>query len=452
MISTPDLLVGVARLTALISIEKGTMTLTQGSLWPYLPTFERLALALAVGLMIGLERERRGKEAGLRTFSFASLLGALGGLLGTSYALLALALLGVLTVMLNVGELKTTGRTELTTSAALLVTGFAGVLCGLGHTLTPTAVAVVTSALLAWKERLAGFSIGLTEAELRSAILMGILAFVIYPALPSGTVDPWHVLDLRLAWTTVILIAGIGFTNYVLWKLYGARGIELTGFLGGLVNSSVTAAELANRHLESLGQLSNVAYRGIMLATAAMVLRNAVLLAILAPKVLFATALPLVAMFAASLGLAYIRWQDLAQSNASDAPTLRLESPFSLRSALKFGLLFLALQVAGTIAQTFLGQFGFYGVSLIGGLLSSASAVASAGTLASHAALPVLVAGIGALIATFASVLINLLLVVRVAPMSKLVWRLTWALGVTGALGVVGVWLQSVVMNRFFVG
>ena len=70
---------------------------------------------------------------------------------------------------------------ELTTSAALLVTGFIGVLAGQGHTFTPVTVAIATAALLACKERLAGFSLGLTETELRSAILLAILAFIVYP-------------------------------------------------------------------------------------------------------------------------------------------------------------------------------------------------------------------------------------------------------------------------------
>src|SRR5215510_4968779 len=211
-----------------------TLPLTE---WPYLPTLVRLALALAIGLFVGVERERRGKESGLRTFGFAALLGGLGGLLGDHFALLSLSLLGVLIVFLNLHTLRTDQGTELTTSAALLVIGFAGVLCGQGHTLTPTAIAVLTAALLAWKEPLAGFSLGLSDVELRSAILLGMLAFVVYPALPPGTVDPWGVVEPRTAWVTVILIAGISFVNYILWKLYGAHGIELTGFLGGLVNS-----------------------------------------------------------------------------------------------------------------------------------------------------------------------------------------------------------------------
>src|SRR5262245_61247171 len=89
--------------------------------------------------------------------------------------------------------------------------GFAGVLCGRGHTVTLTAVGVLTSALLAWKERLAGFSVGLTEPEPRSAILLGIVALVVYPVLPPGPIDPWHVVELRVAWMTVIRIAGMGF-------------------------------------------------------------------------------------------------------------------------------------------------------------------------------------------------------------------------------------------------
>src|SRR5690349_7817483 len=109
-----------------------------GTPGPYLPTLARLALALGLGLLIGIERERRRKEAGLRTFTFASLLGAVGGLLGDSFALLALGLLGVLLILLNLETIRTGEGAEITTSAALLVTGFVGVLCGRGQAFTPT--------------------------------------------------------------------------------------------------------------------------------------------------------------------------------------------------------------------------------------------------------------------------------------------------------------------------
>jgi uncharacterized membrane protein (DUF4010 family) len=164
---------------------------TPAPTFPYLPTLLRLALALALGLFVGLERERRGKEAGLRTFGLAALLGGLGGLRGEAYALLGLGLLGILVVFLNWATLREGEGLELTTSAALLVMGFIGVLAGQGHTFTPVTVAIATAALLAWKERLAGFSLGLTEPELRSAILRAILAFIVYPVLPEAPPDPW---------------------------------------------------------------------------------------------------------------------------------------------------------------------------------------------------------------------------------------------------------------------
>jgi len=95
--------------------------------WPYLEILVRLALSLALGLLIGLERERRGKEAGLRTFGFICLLGALGGSLGTAFSLLVLGLVGLLVVFLNIQTLRADEGTELTTSAAMLVTCMAGI-------------------------------------------------------------------------------------------------------------------------------------------------------------------------------------------------------------------------------------------------------------------------------------------------------------------------------------
>ena len=133
------------------------------------------------------------------------LLGALGGSLGTPYAVVILVLVGVLTVMLNIQTLLAGNGTELTTSVAMLVTCVAGILCGQGHNIAPAAVMVGATALLAWKERLAGFSTGLTEGELRSALLLAILAIVIYPALPVGNVGPLGLVAPRAAWVTVIV-------------------------------------------------------------------------------------------------------------------------------------------------------------------------------------------------------------------------------------------------------
>lgn len=423
--------------------------LSQLPSWPYLPTLARLTLALAIGLFIGIERERRRKEAGLRTFAFASLIGAIGGLLGESYSLIALSLVGLLVIFLNIETIRTDEGAEITTSAALLVTGFIGILAGHGHTFTPTALGIATAALLAWKEPLAGFSHAVTESELRSAILLAILAFVAYPLLPEGSIDPWGLIQPRPAWITVVLIAALGFTNYVLLKLYGARGIELTGFLGGLVNSTVTVTELTQRASAYDGALVQVTYRGVILATAAMLVRNAVILGLLAPAALFASSFPLTLML---IGVGFaLRFQpkpapeELSHQGNEREPTLpTLESPFSLTSALKFGLIFLGLEIAGGFGQRLLGQVGFYAVSLLGGAVSSASAVGSAANLTVAGTLTPEIAAMGAVLASAMSALVNLPLVARLGKDRLLTTRVAWALSgivLLGAVGAIAQWL-----------
>jgi uncharacterized membrane protein (DUF4010 family) len=406
--------------------------------WPYLQILVRLALSLALGLLIGLERERRGKEAGLRTFGFICLLGAMGGSLGVAFSLLILALVGMLAVLLNVQTLRAGQGTELTTSAAMLVTCMSGILCGQGHTISPAAVMVIATALLAWKERLAGFSMGLTEGEMRSALLLAILAIVIYPALPVGAVGPWHLIEPRAAWVTVILIAGIGFVNYILWKLYGERGTELAGFLGGLVNSNFTVIELSSRVRQGSTAFVDSAYRGILLATTAMVVRNASLLLILAPVALFESMAAFVLMLAAGSTLVLWSYHRRDQQSKEEPASIDLDLPFSLPLALKYGIVFLVLHIVGGLAQRQFGDVGFYFVTVVGGLMSSASAVAAAATLASQGSISPTVAGTGALLASFTSIAFSLSFVMRTHNRA-LVARLASAMLCVALAGVVGV-------------
>jgi uncharacterized membrane protein (DUF4010 family) len=405
--------------------------------WPYLDILVRLALATALGLLIGLERERRGKEAGLRTFAFIALLGSMGGALGDNYAIVILVLVGVLAVVLNAQSMRAGQGAELTTSAAMLVTCTAGIMCGLGHTISPAAVMVIATALLAWKERLAGFSMGLTEGELRSAVLLAILAIVIYPALPRGSIGPWNLIEPRAAWVTVILIAGIGFVNYILWKLYGAKGTEISGFLGGLVNSNFTVIELSSRVKTATGQLVDTAYRGILLATTAMLARNATLLLILAPAALVSSLAAFALMFAASAVLVLMSYRGHKTQPPLAASELKLEAPFSLPVALKYGFVFLLLHVLGGVMQREFGELGFYFVSVVGGLMSSASAVAAAATLASHGDLSPTIAGRGALLASFTSIAFSLSFVWR-SGNRLLLSRLAMGMVVVAVAGLAG--------------
>ena len=409
--------------------------------WPYSQILMRMALGLSLGLLIGLERERRRKEAGVRTFGFIGLLGTMGGALGHGFGLLAVTVTGMLALLLNWSSLRSQQGTELTTAAAMLVTAMAGVLCGQGHTLTPAAVMVSATALLAWKERLADFSMGVSESEVRSALLLAILAIVIYPALPIGPVGPWGLVEPRAAWITVILIAGIGFFNYVLWKLYGTRGAELSGFFGGLVNSNFTVIEVAARVRELGESFSGTAYRSIVLATSAMLARNVTLLLLLAPTVLVGAMLPLLLMFSMAAVLVAIS-QLLRRSTVGVAPEMQMELPFSLGQALKYGAIFLMLHIVGALTQRQFGDAGFYFVSVVGGLLSSASAVAAAATLATQGAVSPEVAGVGAVLASFTSMAFSLSFVLR-SGNGGLIRRVVLAVALIAAAGSLGLALNS---------
>jgi len=418
---------------------EGAALLPSGS-WPYTQILMRLALGLALGLLIGLERERRGKEAGLRTFGFICLLGTIGGALGVAYGLATLALTGLLVAILNISSLRANQGTELTTSAAMMVTAMAGILCGLGQTIAPAAVMVIATALLAWKERLADLSTGFSEGEIRSAILLAVLAIVIYPALPEGAVGPWRLVEPRTAWVAVILIAGIGFFNYVLWKMYGTRGTELSGFFGGLINSNFTVIELVERVREVGAAYVGTAYRGIVLAIGAMIVRNAALLLILAPLALVRAFSAFVLMLGVGGLLVALSQRRGRQSEAGTPAEIHLDMPFSLPQALKYGVIFMLLHALGALTQREFGDAGFYFVSIAGGLLSSASAVAAAAALAAQGSIAPATAGVGAVLASFTSVVFSLSFVLR-SRSAALIRRLALSMLCIAVAGLAGLLL-----------
>jgi uncharacterized membrane protein (DUF4010 family) len=139
----------------------------------------------------------------------------------------------------------------------------------------------------------------------------------------------------------------------------------------------------------------------------------------------------------------------LPESAVPAGPPLRLESPFSLQSALKFGLVFLVLHAAGTVAQRWLGPLGFYAVSIAGGLVSSSSAVASAASLSVHDGVTPVEAGIGAVLASLSSAFISLPLLARVAGQPRLTRRVAGALGLISAAGAIGAALQVMGTHSF---
>src|SRR5580658_471041 len=216
----------------------------------------RLALSIGVGLFVGFEREWSRKDTGVRSFAITALLGTLSALVGGTFAVVSLATVGLLIIFANVRNLMRDQNPEITTSASLVVTAVLGVLIGQGHLFTPVAAAILLTLILSLKTEFSTFAIGLRPEEIRSAVLLGLLGFVIYPVLPNRFLDPYELINPREAWVTVMLVAGIGFVNYVLLRIYGNRGLYYTALLGGLVNSTATVAELSTKLAQEDGLVS----------------------------------------------------------------------------------------------------------------------------------------------------------------------------------------------------
>ncbi|RLM95936.1 MgtC/SapB family protein [Haloarcula sp. Atlit-7R] len=378
---------------------------------PIQTTVFRILLAGALGMFLGLEREWSQKSAGVRTFALISLLAAVFTLV-ESQALLVVG--GVLVIvqgiLLAVQGLLGSAEEEglsLTTSVSMLVAYGIGALVAQGFILEGVSVAVFSSLLLVLKRELHSLAWGLTREELRSATEFAIIAFVIYPLLPSEPVElPSGLVDvtveLRVIWLMVVFVAGIGIVNYAIVQTYGGRGIAVTGFFGGLASSTAVVGTMLD-HVRQRPDATSYAVAAILLADAAMALRNLLITVFFTVErgVLVEAVVPLGAVIVGSVVVAAYT------ADWSETVEMGLESPFSLRNALAFGGVFLLVVVAGGFAETQFGTAGLYVTSALSGLVSSAGATTSAVLLYRGGAIDGPTAMVAILIATAASIMIK---------------------------------------------
>lgn len=391
----------------------------------------KVALSTGIGLLVGLEREWAQKEMGVRTFAITGLLGMLAMLLATPLFFACLGAVLLMVGFLNVQSLLKDRSLELTTSICLVVIFVLGALVGRDHYFTAATSAIAVMLLLAWKSELERFADALRPEEIRSAVLLGLLSVVIYPLLPNQFVDRWQLVNPREAWVIVVVIAGIGFLNYVLLRLYSNRGIYYAAALGGLVNSTAAVAELSALFRGRGEGWNRQALAALLLTNVAMFVRNGVLLGIFAPAAIGAAVIPLVLMAAASVLLTWPRDDEAA----GPMPPLQLTSPVSLARVLKFGVLFLALSASGTLAQRHLGSMGFLVVAVAGGLVSSASTTATAAALAAAGKLSPATAGVATILTSMSSAVVNMPLVYQQTQQRSLTRRLA---GMTATIVMVG--------------
>lgn len=401
----------------------------------------RLVLAGALGLFLGLEREWSGKPAGIRTFSLISLLAAVFTVLGGPLLLAV----GALSVLVQGALLAGRGLTDgeaglsLTTTVSMLVAYGVGALVTAGYVIEGVTVAVLSSLLLTLKRELHRFAGGLSREELRSTIEFAILAFVVYPLLPVGTVSLEAsgvavAIEPRVIWLLVVTVAAIGIVNYAVVKQYGGRGVAVTGFFGGLASSTAVVGTMLDQ-LRRKPAAAPYALAAILLADAAMALRN--LLIVLAftltgPQPLLAGAvLPLGAVIVGSVVVA------ATSADWGERVEFDLDSPFSLRNSLAFGAIFAAIVVAGGLAQSEFGAAGFFVTAVLSGLVSSAGVTASTVSLYRTGDVAADTAVIAILLATTASIVVKAALTAA-GPDRRFAYRVTaWSTVLVASTGIV---------------
>ena len=401
----------------------------------------KLAISVGIGMLVGLEREWSQKDLGVRTFALAAMTGTISVLSSPTTA--AISFGGILLIVLLTGmrSIREGKSIETTTSVAVILTFVLGILVGQGHHYTPVAAAIVMTTLLYLKPALIHFAGGLQVGEVRGAVLLGLLAFVIYPVLPNYAIDPWGLLNPREAWLTVVIIAALGFANYVLLKLYSSRGLYYSALLGGMVNSTATIAELAGFLRNSEGNPMALAVIVDFLTIVAMFVRNLLILAIFARTAVESAILPLTVMTLAAFGCIVQQ----RRREARLAGELKLSSPLQLSKVLKFGLIFVAIEVMGNLGQRYLGHFGFLLVSVVGGLVSSASTAGAAATLCMHGKITPQAAGMATVLTSMSSALSNLPLLQQQIRNWQITRRLTLL-----SIGIVGIGLLAMILSNLW--
>jgi len=377
-------------------------------------TFEliqRLAVALAIGLIIGIERGWKQREepegeraAGLRTHALAGLLGGIWGALALAggawgAAAIGLAFVAFTTVIatFRYREMVHDETFGATTVVAGMVAFSLGVLAVMGDLTAAAAAGVATALLLALKSALHGWLKRLTWEELRAGLILAAMTAILLPLLPDRELVRWFPVNPREVWLLTILIAALSFAGYVAIRFAGAGlGVLLSGLAGGLVSSTAVTlnmARLAAGHRER----SKLFAAGIMLSSAMMMVRVLVVVGIINTPLLQILAVPLLLAVLAQAGVAGVLGNWARDDGPAESP-LTLKNPFDLGVVLEFGAILAIIMALTKGVASWAGSEGTYALAAVSGLLDVDAISISLARLAPHglhsdsAALAILVA------------------------------------------------------------
>jgi len=342
-----------------------------------LENFKLLGVALAIGLLIGLERGWRARDrvegmrvAGLRTYGMIGLLGGLSGILaqqGNAF-LVGFVFLGLTSVLL-VAYSKSLDKFEdfsITSIVASLITFTLGALTVFGHITLASASAVVITSLLSFKPLLHGWVKKLEQHELNATLELLLISVVMLPILPNQGYGPWAAFNPYHIWWMVVLIAGISYLGYFAIRIGGNQhGPVLTGALGGLVSSTAVTLNLSKLSTQ-YPHMENVLAAGILTACATMFARTLLLTWIMNPA-LFQVLLPaLLIMALFTYLIAFLLWKNTRSFRTDEEITLK--NPFQLGMALKFAAFLVLIMLLSKLLKDYFGDMGTYFLAATSGL------------------------------------------------------------------------------------
>ncbi|WP_371347273.1 MgtC/SapB family protein [Ancylobacter sp. IITR112] len=344
--------------------------------------FRRLALAIAIGALVGVERHWRERDeddgartAGIRTFTLIGMLGGLAGLLErllAPAALPGLVLVGFLVTLTAVIALfqyregVAENRFSATAVVAAMLTFALGALALLGDVTLASAGGVVLAVILASRDFLHRAIRRLRWAELRSALILLALAFVLRPIVPAEPIGPYGGISPARILAMAIVLAAISFCGYIAVRLFGAtRGELVAGTIGGLISSTATTITNARRSRQSEGVRALAA--GAVSAGGVSLLRTALLVSALLPTLTERLLLPLAAGAAVMFAGALVLIHGVARGKG-EAERPEPRNPFDLLAVFKMALLLVAVAFAARVASEIWGDGGLYAAAALSGL------------------------------------------------------------------------------------
>lgn len=392
----------------------------------------RMALALGIGLLVGLERGWRTREAapgsrtaGIRTFAISGLLGGvLGAMAGTPETalstagaiILAVGFVTYAAVIASFGyaENRADETFSATTPIAAMLTFALGLYAVLGTMWLAAASGVATTAILAAREELHDWVGSLTWPELRSGLVLLAMTCIALPVMPTGSVGPYGGVNPREIWIIAIVLACVSFLAYVAVKYFGTRGVLLAGAIGGLVSSTAVTIDSARRAASRDGP-SEVLAASVSIASAIMFVRVIAIVTVLNPTLLahIAPALVCATVVAVAFAAYFAYWHQPNGDDARATKPIMFRNPFSLRSVLGFALFLAAVIVLSRAISERLGTTAAVLGAVVAGLADVDAITVSLARMtptplaAEHAAVAILAAvasdtiskiGIGAVI------------------------------------------------------